>query len=676
MANQLPGLNPNALAEHHKAHKYGRSRIRDKTFINILHRFGQYAPTLLSDLNYDDGNNEDWFPVRGLGIGGFGCVSHWVKRDMAGGIVDELAMKDADGSIERLGAHATWAPHLVKEAFVQSQLTENDRQSFVNLKQYKYYVRGRRFRLYMEYAASGSLERIRRNYRAWDVYLPELFLWTVFHELATACRSMYRCPAQWRPYSPRPQDQQNPANQIIHMDLKADNVFIFDRQRPNPNNVFPAEYPQVKVADFGLAQVTSAQDPSNPRDMWRAGDQTCQTPEQYEFGRRFGIPDPVNGGYGPAFRFFERQNVWQVAKIIFDLMTLENPEHIPLTIAPLAATHQVPINILIGLLQSWQQPLNVPRQQGPGNPPQPVPRHHFMDWPDAYNTTVYSNELRALVWRCMKPRTRDRPNTLQLLNLTRNGLSTCLQTTRAAAPGGRGRGSRVARTNRQMNARRPGENANAMRRVDIQNAENAYDWDEIREQSTQDPDQPRLQPPRRKWQAFYDEEAEKPELDEFWEEWRQFSGQAHHPGPDGGRPRPRRIRSFDASQITDPTDRAMCLRLQAAVMPFAANKPIAMIEYVIHQEKMDEEVALEVLRWMYIPRARANDQWRWARNESLLEKARLIKQRCAERNDNECLYVVATTARGFEHVDTAVDVLSAIYNIKAALAGGMPALPI
>ena len=406
-------------------------------------------------------------------------------------------MKDAE--IDRLGPDGMWSRNLAKEAFVQSQLTNDRPECFIKLKGYRYYKSEGRCRYYMEYAKHGSLEQIRKWHRAWDTYLPEEFLWTVFHELALAVAAMERCPGRWQPYSNAQRDQQNPANYILHVDLKADNVFLCDRTRLRPPITFAHEYPQIKIGDLGLAQVTGPADPdksghpNNAFNFFHLGGQECRTPEQRRFGQAFGPPGPVNGGYGAGFQFTPMQNIWQDGLILHDLMRLNRYDFVDTNVENCDRTP-------LGNPGSYTDPI-------PGTVP-PRPRLHFINMPSTRKTAPdYSDHLRRLVWDCLKPEANQRPTAANLVNRTGAGVRTYLGL------------DRIAPINGRPQRRGP------VGSVALTPA--GFEWVSMRERKYQDPDQPQLAPPGAKWQVYYQDEGPSPPPQYAWDEWRRVGEHVH-----------------------------------------------------------------------------------------------------------------------------------------------------
>lgn len=144
------------------------------------------------ELQYD----EEWHPERFLGCGAFGNVALWVKTNSKAERVDYLAIKEA--TPQRLdlwdlnAADQTRLPVLqakqllASEAVVQSHLNSSNIENLVHLRGFKTIntagtdtslPEAPRWKLYTEYAPYGELKRLIDLYRAWNKYLPEVFLW-------------------------------------------------------------------------------------------------------------------------------------------------------------------------------------------------------------------------------------------------------------------------------------------------------------------------------------------------------------------------------------------------------------------------------------------------------------------------------------------------------------------
>lgn len=145
-----------------------------------------------SEPQYD----EEWVAQRFLGCGAFGSVALWVKRDKDAVEVDHLAIKQADPQrVDLWDLHAAEKTDvsileepllLAREAVLQSHLNGSNIENLVHLRSFKtidtrepatVQEEAPKWKFYLEYAPHGELARVIELYRAWNKYLPELFLW-------------------------------------------------------------------------------------------------------------------------------------------------------------------------------------------------------------------------------------------------------------------------------------------------------------------------------------------------------------------------------------------------------------------------------------------------------------------------------------------------------------------
>jgi serine/threonine protein kinase len=231
--------------------------------IGILYQalWGQEATNFLlsgTGIHQMDGT---WQPVRLLGQGGFGQVGLWERaNDQTGEIEDEVAIKEMVRTAHP-DVYLQRNPSLAREAVIMQQLNDVERRTnegtnnnILRLRSFKNFPSAGRSRFYLEYAPYGDLYKLMYSYRAWDTYLPEEFLWHIFCSFANAAVLMEtgpfthledREPIQWS---------------IIHFDIKPDNIFLGRRDE----RAMPADFPAIKVADFGLADLTGQDDHNNP----------------------------------------------------------------------------------------------------------------------------------------------------------------------------------------------------------------------------------------------------------------------------------------------------------------------------------------------------------------------------------------------------------------------------
>lgn len=206
-----------------------------------------------------------WEPKRALGEGGFGKVALWQKRDEDSHVLEEIAIKETrftPGS--DLTPEAD--PTMSWEALLMKQLNDVEHRSnpsspnryILRLRSFKYFPshipRSHRWRFYLEFAPWGDLYKLIWTYRAWRTYLPEEFLWHVLFNLAASLQFM----RLGRFHDPDGKIKES--NEIVHFDIKPENIFLAE---PGESSKF-VNYPILKLADFGLATITSQVDPQNP----------------------------------------------------------------------------------------------------------------------------------------------------------------------------------------------------------------------------------------------------------------------------------------------------------------------------------------------------------------------------------------------------------------------------
>ena len=172
-------------------------------------------------------------------------------------------------------------------------------------------------RFYLEYCAHGTISELIEGYREYNRrnqhdqhYIPEAYLWFVFHGMAKVLSEMNQ-----------PNFSQiigrQPNSFLLHFDAKTDNVLL-----STPLNYHYLErYPVAKVADWGLAQLTNKKDPSNSARYYKFGTQIWQPPEQWNYNRyceawRADIFGKRDRPYSIA------HTLWQFAAIVYSMATL------------------------------------------------------------------------------------------------------------------------------------------------------------------------------------------------------------------------------------------------------------------------------------------------------------------------------------------------------------------
>ena len=367
-------------------------------------------------------------------------------------------------------------------------------------------------------------------------------------------------------------DQDNPAD------------YETDDDEPDHPNGFP-RCPTIKILDFGVAICTGPGD-----DVWNphvlqddTGTEHWQSPEARRIGRN--ARPSLHDYFHDGFKLNEKLNVYDIGKIMYDMMTLSKEADVD--------------NELDLMDAAWQQ--TYLRPVGLGQ----LPRRH---WTDDITTTKqeeYSPSLRNLVRRCIRPCRSYRPSSARLVALVEAGMKKHLDEL-----GVQGRSRRRARNRADYHVplsradfnviRTRGE---ANRDVDAADDEDQYEWSNLMEMGVADLDEPKLLPPRDKWGAFYPARDQFPDLTA--QNWDQIGNEIVF---DKGRAK-KRVVSWDTNSQPDAAFRQKTNHIKTTLRNLVANKPIGLLEYVLNQEKGDEDVAVEILRWIYEPGRQG--KWKW-----------------------------------------------------------------
>jgi serine/threonine protein kinase len=115
---------------------------------------------------------------------------------------------------------------------------------------------------------------LRENYRAWNTYLPEEFLWHTFHGLVATALRLETGPFQ--DFVTGKTYENEGEKVVVHFDLKPENVFLGEPVDTQPSHF--SNYPCIKLADFGLAAMTGPDDMYNPRKYRGLGTTSYQPP--------------------------------------------------------------------------------------------------------------------------------------------------------------------------------------------------------------------------------------------------------------------------------------------------------------------------------------------------------------------------------------------------------------
>lgn len=229
----------------------------DPFFFKSVFHWGQEETLFLTSAT-DLDDDTDWRPVRPLGKGGYGIVGLWQKTDSDWTVLDSLAIKQQKYRNGKSQEELMASSGIAYEAALMYQLNEQDCPNIIQLRGFKDHPLDRLWRFYFEFAEWGDLRRLEVHYRAWNTYLPEEFLWQVFHGLATAALALrvgefYEVGETSGPLTD---------DYIVHFDLKPENIVLGDPDGDSPLQF--SNYPVAKMADFGLARFTNHLDLRNP----------------------------------------------------------------------------------------------------------------------------------------------------------------------------------------------------------------------------------------------------------------------------------------------------------------------------------------------------------------------------------------------------------------------------
>lgn len=315
----------------------------------------------------DSGLGNGWVGKRPLGAGGFGMAGLWEKLDGNGAVVEQMVIK-------QMGVRkGIWRSEMPMEVKMMKKMEATKCPSVVRYIAYRRFLHDQVHRIYMEFCPHGDLKRLYRRYRKFRfvhrlvrtgfevlnlsrLYMPEPFLWDVFHNLVEAAVAMRYGPTDggWA------------GHEIVHRDIKPGNIFL-DREDMEDGIPF---YPISKLGDWGLARETHLSDPDNPTILRKAGTPGYKAPEQKEplLLVPESHPSPV----------LAHTNVWAIGATMFELMTLHRVHRFLL---------KAQGNVID---EEGIQPIETSRK-----PP-------------------YSSQLSNLIQNCLKPTPVDRPDVMEL----------------------------------------------------------------------------------------------------------------------------------------------------------------------------------------------------------------------------------------------------------------------
>lgn len=255
----------------------------------------------------EEGNNTkvtQWIQKREIAEGGFARVYLWEKKSIDGGPSLRMAVKDSQPSYFWQDYHA--------EGTLIRKLNNTGCKNVITVLDWLYKPASPShdafIRTCYEYAEHGDLADVIRFYKAYQLVIPEAFIWHVFQSTANAlcyCRhgtnkSNTTIP-NW--------------HNIIHGDVKPANLLLTHFHESTDSL-----YPTIKLGDFGMAY--SVQE-SNPKlrawkSTFRYGTDSFMAPEIETLDRRaMGNFDPVP----PSKIHGSHSDIWSLGAVIEKLMS-------------------------------------------------------------------------------------------------------------------------------------------------------------------------------------------------------------------------------------------------------------------------------------------------------------------------------------------------------------------
>lgn len=321
-----------------------------------------------------------------IGRGGQGFANLYVQLDSSATILDRRVVKDTYMDAWQWMHAACWFPDVYDsdsrkpvEVKALEVLRDMAGDFVVSCTDAVLSPEKRMYRIFLEYC---SREDLAERVYFCGMKMPEPFIWYVFESLVRAAIFMEQ--SVWDAKAKK-------SLTIVHRDIKPGNIFLTDSSTTS----YPC-YPRPKLADFGIAIVTSEDDPFNPLGYHGSGTKRFRAPEQIskvQGGRN--QPDYLDPAPQPP-KLDSWTNVWGIGRTIFECM---NQEH----------------------KRQWDETTVTDPDDGEDFRP-PV-KDRLIYFPD--RALSYSQGLRDLVIECLEFDPQDRPSLQILLDKIQNdtGLS-------------------------------------------------------------------------------------------------------------------------------------------------------------------------------------------------------------------------------------------------------------
>jgi len=194
--------------------------------------------------------SQQYFLVKDVGVGGEGQCS--------------LVMRKGDSQLRVIKSVKRPRKYAGKpiEAVILQDVLPDRHNNIIHLHNYEMFSQGPGVSYYFEYCAGGDLYDLVSRYNDHNVFVPELFIWKAFIQLASALESLHRGFHR----------AEKIRTGIVHRDIKPENIFL----RLSANE---KAYPDVVLADFGCATFEFATYERKGTYCWQGPEIPRQTPK-------------------------------------------------------------------------------------------------------------------------------------------------------------------------------------------------------------------------------------------------------------------------------------------------------------------------------------------------------------------------------------------------------------
>jgi serine/threonine protein kinase len=319
--------------------KLARRRTRWELKGNKLFNTDAYN-FLTSRALVSDDSNEIWEGVQLLGKGAFGTVGLWKRFDSRGHVIDSIAIKESKESDPRVKVdmlRRTYGRESIpREAFWHDFFSRRTPYVPVLRKIVHFLGSTNSWRFYTEYCPNGDIFGLIEVYQKYNAdrarkhphepveRIPLLYVWGVLYSLAHALHKLK--------LSERDENEidevlehdllDGPSDPmfVLHLDIKDANILLGN---PYKHHLMRG-YPTAKLADFGLASLTSMNHERNSRKWREWGTKICDPPEQYDkghFDNYWQIPS-IHPNRNTSYPFSPKHGVWQIAAVVFSMIDL------------------------------------------------------------------------------------------------------------------------------------------------------------------------------------------------------------------------------------------------------------------------------------------------------------------------------------------------------------------